>query len=98
MSSPQTAAPASVETIVATEADVVEFVHRLGGDVDIAAFDDAGQPAPFGMVIPISDDEVAVHVHPGQVHRLVATLSPPEDDEDDEDDGQPAREGMHVRR
>lgn len=96
MSSPLTAAPASVETVVATETDIVEFVHGLGGDVDITAFADTGEPAPFGMVVPISEDEVAVHVHPGQVHRLVATLAPAVEDDPAED--QPAQEGMHVRR
>lgn len=78
MSSPQTA-PASAETVVATETDIVEFVHGLGGDVDITAFDDTGSPVGVGAIIPISENEVAVHVHPGQVHRLVATLAPEED-------------------
>jgi hypothetical protein len=80
MTTPQATQLPSVRIQVPTGNDIVEFVHGLGGDVDITAFDATGDPAPFGIVIPISDDEVAVHVHPGQVDALVATLAPPEDD------------------
>lgn len=91
MSSPQPTAPASVETQVPLQQDIVYFLHGLGGPVDITAFDEDGEPAQFGLVAEIDDNEVAVHVRPGQVYRLVATLSPPEDES-------PTQEGMHVRR
>lgn len=68
-----------VETEVATDALVVEFVHGLGGDVLVTAYNVEGDQVSYLMAVDISRDEVEVHMIPesGAV-RLIAELTPPE--------------------
>lgn len=64
---------------VGAQADVVEFVHGLGGPVIVTAYAADGAQVGYLMANEISDDEVEVWVVPGTVARLVAV---PEEGED----------------
>lgn len=73
-----TATPVA-ECDVPTEQDIVSFVHRLGGPVDVVAFDAEGNRV--GVIAnPITDDEVEVVDPTGLAVRLRATPAV-EDDE-----------------
>lgn len=71
MTTPNTAAP-TAECQVGTANRIVEFVHGLGGPVQVHAYSETGAPVGYNACIEISDDEVEVVVVPGTVARLVA--------------------------
>lgn len=78
--SEQQVEPRSVEIDVQPGVGIVEFVHDLGGPVDVVAYTHDGTRVGYLMANPITDDEVEVVLVPDVPYaRLVATLVVEED-------------------